>query len=187
MSSPISKLITSCTAEIMLMGTRQVVKTKEQRRKHCQAQEALAQAERESWQEILNHDTDDERCEFHKNNEALGEEVREYEAVMKKQDREMRELEQQSDRQYGMQRERSMGAEQDIVVSERPRYSTMASASTACTASLARASVTFSLADWTREVEIPTKITDAAATDPILDAQLHRTLWVPWWADYNVN
>jgi hypothetical protein len=54
----------------MLMGSH-VVETSEQRRKYRKAEEAILQAERR---------------EFHENNEAWGKEVREYEAVMKKQD-----------------------------------------------------------------------------------------------------
>jgi hypothetical protein len=39
------------------------------------------------------------------------------------------------------------------------------------------------LADWTQRVELPGEILKAAWTDPILQAQLERPLWVAWWAD----
>jgi hypothetical protein len=40
-------------------------------------------------QDIIDRDAEDERRDFHENNEAWGAEVREYEAVMKKQDEEI--------------------------------------------------------------------------------------------------
>jgi hypothetical protein len=40
------------------------------------------------------------------------------------------------------------------------------------------------LAEWTRHVEIPPEVFITAAVDPILEAQLHRPLWVPWYEQY---
>jgi hypothetical protein len=72
--------------------TRYVAKSKSRDERRREADRAAAEAEEEWWQEILVRVAEDERQEFHEENERWMAEVMEHEELMKKQDEEIRDL-----------------------------------------------------------------------------------------------
>jgi hypothetical protein len=159
---------------------------------------------------VHNRATEDQQSGFRKTNERWGADVRAYEEVMKQQDEEIEMLEQlRGYRQCGL-REQEVRVEEHVDVSGLQDDSDSAANSYpwydsdgmlhsdaghdsrytefrdlgARETSRIRDSGVSGLAEWIRRVEIPPEVFIAAAVDPILKAQLHRPLWVPWYEQY---
>jgi hypothetical protein len=116
MPSCLIRFITTFTTEVMIAGTRYVVKTQNRHRKDCEADEAFAQAEHEvqaaaapaaqcerrsqpatarehATQAKYDQTSGNQQSGFDWGNERWGADLRAYEEVMKQQDEEIEMLE----------------------------------------------------------------------------------------------
>jgi hypothetical protein len=161
-------------------------------------------------QAVHNRATEDQQSEFRKKNERWGADVQAYEDVMKQQDEEIEMLEElRGYRQCGL-REQKVRVEEHVDISglqdesdsaansdpwydsdgmlrsdagQDSRYTELRDSGARKTSRIRDSGVSV-LAEWTRHVEIPPEVFITAAVDPILEAQLHRPLWVPWYERY---